>query len=125
MYFFLPCFNQDIERSADDNMNDTTVDSKSIQNDILKRLEEQHVIMPNAFREVFEHHLDVLAYRILHDECVTYEDNTMANQVLSENVKLAQDILKPVFAKYQVVENHMEELLLAIYIQMAKGEMNV
>lgn len=106
-------------------MVDARENSLEIRNSIVQSLKEKNVVVPAEFKEVFEHHLDVLIYRIQNNECTDYKDAAVEDQVTGEDLQIAQDILVPLFDRYNVKENRMEEVLLAIYIQLAKGEKTV
>lgn len=96
-----------------------------IRQSIIEQLKERELEIPSEYKEVFEHHLDVLIYRLQNNECINYEDSAVEDQVSPEDLSMAKDILVPLFAQYKVPENKMEEVLLAIYIQLAKGERKI
>ena len=93
-----------------------------VRNHILGYLKNQGIQIPEEFKDVFMHHIDVLAYRLAHNECVSMDDEELQMQISPENMKLAEDMLEPLFKTYSQPRNKTEEALIAIYISMAKGE---
>lgn len=101
---------------------DSGNDALQTKKNILKQLQTYNLEIPSTFQEVFDHHLDILIYRMENNECTNYQDDAVESQVDAEDLQIARNILLPLFEKYQIHENHMEEVLLAIYIKLAKGE---
>lgn len=93
---------------------------ESIREYILNSLNERGICVPEEYREVFENHITVLADRISNNECVNIDVTEMENELKEENLQLAQEVLEPVFTKFNIEDRKAETALLALYINIAK-----
>lgn len=106
-----------------EDMEDVLADCRETRAYIEQFMKEQNIDMPRQYQEVFDHHLNVMIYRLQNNELVEMDDQSGNEQVSSECMRLSEQLMEPLFKKYSVEKNEVEITLVAIYFNLAKESM--
>lgn len=89
---------------------------------IYDSLKKRKIKVNPQYATVFDSHIDVLIERLKNNECVNYDDCSFMNEIPERCVREANEILEPLFRKYNVKKNETEIGLFAIYIKLSERE---
>lgn len=97
------------------------VEITDVKQYILDWFASNELVVPEYCSDAFENHLAQLAQRLENNELASEED-LMSD--FDENImEMSKGLLEPLFEKFNLSENKMEEMLIGIYIQLAKGDL--
>lgn len=100
----------------------SAMDSEETKMYIYHFLKKEKTQMPRQYQEVFDHHINVMIYRLQHDEKIDVDDSGIESQVSKRSLELAERMLEPLFKKYSIKRKELEIMLIAIYLDLAKEE---
>lgn len=80
-------------------------------------LEKEKINIPDEIKLTFSNHVFVLLNRIKNNDCTTYSE-IPTEEISKISLEQSKNLLNPLFSKYGIEENKMEEILLAIYLEM-------
>lgn len=98
--------------------------TEEITSYIKNALAKRNIAIIPDMKPVFENHIQMLADRLEKGTCTDIDSRELEEQIRPDSLKLSDEILKPLFAKYSTPISRSEIALLAVYLDMAeqKGE---
>ncbi len=97
---------------AEEKLKDMTDDINYIE----KFLNERQLELPEAYGLPFANHVVMMVERIRNNECINMESTS--DEIQPETVAVAEEMLQPLFQKYQIEKNESEIKLMAIYLTL-------
>jgi transcriptional regulatory protein LevR len=85
-------------------------------------MEEHEIHILPQLKPAYNNHLKMMLERFKNNQCTSLVGKEGTESVSEENLKLAQQLLTPLFQKYAIHPNETEEVLIALYIQVSKKE---
>lgn len=83
-------------------------------------LRKNKIWIPESFEAPFLNHILMLLQRLTKNDCASLENQEMIEEIDEFHLVLAKRMLQPLFEKYAVKPNRIEEALIAIYLQAAE-----
>ncbi len=81
-------------------------------------LKDKKIVIPEENINTFWNHVIMLLERIQNKELINLEEEVPKKEIDENSLNLANELLEPLFLKYQVTEKNSENILLALYFSL-------